>query len=377
MRNQLMPFAKYRDDVRRLLRWTWIYFLHFTGLLRWAEYKTVTSSGVVVLTLHRVLPRAAFKNTPSLKGMIVSLETFEQLGAFLKKHYDVLDLCNDQPDWCGGTRPRLAITFDDGWKDTAEIAFPLLHKYSIPATVFVCPGLAGKSFPFWPERVSHMWKVTEKDVGLRHGFVAICNEFLLHRTFWPAKDKRNVVEQLIGCIKELPKERRDLLVYKLSSLMSEDFSDSKGLAFEATMSSDETKAIERMGAQIGSHTLHHEILTQLPSDQAHSEIGESKEVIESWLGHPCRTFAYPNGNWSLGIRALIVRVGFTRAFINSPGIWTRDTDSLLIPRVNIWEGSLTNASNNFSPIVFQYSTFWKAYRAERKRRRIVGSQATT
>ncbi len=44
----------------------------------------------------------------------------------------------------GRARPAVAITFDDGYVDNYECAFPLLHERSLPATFFVTAGLLDK-----------------------------------------------------------------------------------------------------------------------------------------------------------------------------------------------------------------------------------------
>ncbi len=56
-------------------------------------------------------------------------------------------------DWIGqGTppsRPSFAVTFDDGWADNYEHAFPVLRELNIPATIFLATGAVEDRTPFW------------------------------------------------------------------------------------------------------------------------------------------------------------------------------------------------------------------------------------
>ena len=113
----------------------------------------------------------------------------------------------------------------------------------------------------------------------------------------------------------------------------------------------------------GSHTLSHVILTRVLERQAQREIANSKWVIERKLRRPCRLFANPNSDWSYAVREMVAQAGYELAFAGGPGVWERDTDPLLIPRVNLWEGSVTSRSGAFSRIALEYTTFWKAHRA--------------
>jgi peptidoglycan/xylan/chitin deacetylase (PgdA/CDA1 family) len=104
----------------------------------------------------------------------------------------------------------------------------------------------------------------------------------------------------------------------------------------------------------------------LRAEEVKCELAESKRAIEERLGSPCLHFAYPNGSWSAPVREQVVQQGYSQAFVNSPGVWTAETDPWLIPRVNLWEGSLLGITGKFSPVVFQYTAFWRSYRATRR-----------
>lgn len=354
---------------RTILRWLWIYFLHYSGLLGWVRRKIAASSGVVVITLHRVLPDPEFNSTLSPAGMVIRRKTFEQLLIFLKKNCILLPLVEGGPDWQGkSSRPRVAITFDDGWKDTAEIASPLLNKYDIPAAVFVCPGLAGSGLPFWPEQITRAWRSAAENKDVSGELALTCSSLLPEYTTFPINDEGSGLDKIIGTLKELPPEKRSALVRRLSVLTADSSCAPEASQLDATMTWQETTALEKCGIQIGSHTQHHEILTRLTLDHARREIADSKLAIESHLGRPCSMFAYPNGSWSLEVRELVSREGFQRAFVNSPGIWTSHTHPMAIPRVNIWEGSLIDLTNAFSSLAFQYTVFWRSYRAGSRER---------
>jgi peptidoglycan/xylan/chitin deacetylase (PgdA/CDA1 family) len=133
------------------------------------------------------------------------------------------------------------------------------------------------------------------------------------------------------------------------------------------MTWQDASALSVNGNSIGSHTFSHEILTGLALNEAREEINKSKSAIEAKLGGECKMFAYPNGSWSAEVRNLVAQVRYTQAFINHPGIWKPETDPWVIPRVNVWEGSLTSSNGCFSAPVFQYAVFWRAYRESLRR----------
>ena len=60
------------------------------------------------------------------------------------------------------------------------------------------------------------------------------------------------------------------------------------------------------------------------------------------------------------MRDLVAQAGYKFAFLNDPGVWTRDCDPFLVPRVNICEYHLVDAKGEFSPLIFDYAVVWSA-----------------
>jgi peptidoglycan/xylan/chitin deacetylase (PgdA/CDA1 family) len=85
----------------------------------------------VVLCYHSVRPHTLMKYS-------THSDLFEQHLAWLVEHCEVVGFESVlQP---GGVRPRVCLTFDDGYVDNLEHALPLLQRYGLKATFFITTG---------------------------------------------------------------------------------------------------------------------------------------------------------------------------------------------------------------------------------------------
>jgi peptidoglycan/xylan/chitin deacetylase (PgdA/CDA1 family) len=107
-----------------------------TGLasacLPWAALASVLSPGVRVLMYHRVLPSGSFDQ------LTVTPERFAEQMQWLAQSCEVVSLDAAVSGLGQSTdRPRVAITFDDGYRDNLLHALPVLQRLQLPATIFV------------------------------------------------------------------------------------------------------------------------------------------------------------------------------------------------------------------------------------------------
>ena len=74
---------------------------------------------------------------------------------------------------------------------------------------------------------------------------------------------------------------------------------------------DEIRALQRMGMEIGSHTLSHRLLTGRSAEEVRYELRESKARLENIGGVPVVAFSYPEGAFTPAACAALAETGYT------------------------------------------------------------------
>lgn len=90
-----------------------------------------------------------------------------------------------------------------------------------------------------------------------------------------------------------------------------------GLKQLANLTWPEVKEMQKLGHDIGSHSVSHPDFGVLDPDQARVEMAESKKILEDQLGQQARFFAFPYGgrtNFTLEQNAIVRDVGYDAAY---------------------------------------------------------------
>ncbi|MDD5045002.1 MAG: polysaccharide deacetylase family protein [Candidatus Omnitrophica bacterium] len=123
--------------LRRILK-SIILFIAATALI-------LLSIFTFIYTWHYVPPIVMYHSigvaNPGQDMLTVSMAAFERQMCFLKKHrYNVISLDELARMIKEKKRPpfkTIVLTFDDGYKDNYTLAYPILKKYNLKATIFV------------------------------------------------------------------------------------------------------------------------------------------------------------------------------------------------------------------------------------------------
>jgi peptidoglycan/xylan/chitin deacetylase (PgdA/CDA1 family) len=207
----------------------------------------------------------------------------------------------------------VAVTFDDGYADNLYAAKPILEKYDIPATVFMCTGYIGKEF--WWDELEHLVLSSRADpcaLRLRVGRV--------HFTWDPAQGNSEM-DNL-----QVHRKFHRALYHFLLSLDVEDQNhamrlirswsevSSPGVSTPRALSEAELLRLVDGGLiELGAHTRHHPMLPQLSCERQKEEIRSSKRDLEVLVGKKIAGFSYPNGRATVDAKRLVQELGFTYA----------------------------------------------------------------
>jgi len=112
-----------------------------------------------------------------------------------------------------------------------------------------------------------------------------------------------------------------------------DWETRDGEAEERLMDAEQVKEWLAVGNEIGSHTLTHPHLTQLPTGRAREEIQASRKRLEDEFQLPIQHFCYPFGDFNESIADLVREAGYVSACSTHTGMNTSATDPYRLERI--------------------------------------------
>ena len=287
-----------------------------------------------ILTLHHVRPqrRGAFQPNRLLE---VTPDFLNSVIRRLKRsRLDIVSLDEMyrrlvQRDF---KRRFVCITFDDGYRDLLQYAWPILKKNKVPFALYVPTG--------FPDRIGELWWVALERVIAKNDRIGLYVDGRDQRfDCATTEEKRGIYEQLYWWLRSRPTE--DELREAIRDLSARYGVDLSALCDELCMTWEDIAELSRDPlVTIGAHTVNHPMLKKTSDRVARSEMEMSRAVIESAIGVRAEHFAYPVGDpTSAGTRefALAAELGFKTAVTTQPGVLFREHRHHLtaLPRISL------------------------------------------
>jgi len=277
-----------------------------------------------ILVYHRVGKNVG----PFTPGVPVA--AFERQMRYVSTHFRVLsltDLVNAAQQGAVPSR-AIAITFDDGYEEMYTHVAPILRRYQVPITVYLATSFMHEGQPMWNDRLGIAIRDTERSMI----------EGLPQAGPLPLKtgsERLRALHQALDVLKRRePSERDELTAGIIRALGVRTDGGPRMLRWQ------QVEDLATQGIEFGAHTVHHPILTAIPTGTAEREIVESKSEIENRLQKAVHHFAYPNGtkrDFNDTIKALVKKAGYSSAVSMIFGTNTFATDRYAWRRGGSWE----------------------------------------
>ncbi len=300
----------------------------------------------LVLGYHRVVPHPA-GTARWLPGMAVSRDMLERHLDWLGRTHRFVSLDELGEKIAAGDpfqKQVAAVTFDDGYADVYENAFPLLRRKGIPAAVFVVTDLVGTAALPLHDR---LYLVLRRLLARREGGCGRLRSFL---------DAQGIPSASWQPVSADPHRALVFLLRRLAQGgllgLAEGLEREVGVDPEARrelrpVTWSMLRAMQEGGFTVGSHTRSHALLTNESNEDVRDEAAGSRTTLEQRLGRPVEHFAYPDGRCDARAIAAVVDAGYRFAYTTCSHE-DPSRPQLTIPRRLLWEGSCLDHHHRFS-----------------------------
>jgi peptidoglycan/xylan/chitin deacetylase (PgdA/CDA1 family) len=283
---------------------------------------------IKVFLFHRVSP------VRDLLWNAMTPKLFEQIIIHLNKEYEVVPL---EKMLLGAYQPHTkknlcAITFDDGYKDFINYAFPILQKHKAPSSMYVVTDCVDNDLPPWTFIINYLF------INTSHLTLDIASKALppaLRNTTWrDLKERIKYAKKISPFLKQLINVERRLIYEQIIN----EFND-VDMPANMMMGWNDIREINRYGCEIGSHSVSHPLLAKKTNAvEINRELSESAKKIETEVGKFPITISYPFGSYNDIIKKLAQDLGYKIGLtVNTHPYESNKQNLFEVPRIELYD----------------------------------------
>ena len=241
--------------------------------------------------------------------------TGEQLSeqiSYLKRHVSLVTL-EEALAFVDGAiheqtrRCRVLMTFDDGYLDNYEVAFPVLRSHGVQGVFFLVTSMVGSCCVPWWDHIAYLMKTArQRRFSLRYPDDLVID-----------LDENGMTESLRNVLRLYKRPENTDPEQFIGELRAAAKGEDLPGTLRRFLNWGEAREMIDGGMEIGSHTHSHHVLSQLEPQGQRYELAQSRAILREQLGIEIATLAYPVGNttsFSDQTQELAREAGYRAAF---------------------------------------------------------------
>ncbi|MFM2422533.1 MAG: hypothetical protein RL291_1063 [Pseudomonadota bacterium] len=305
--------------------------MHYSGAGAFAS--RWTRGAGAIFTLHQVCPEPPDAFAPNRILKITPQFLDRVVRMVIEAGFDVLSLDEVHFRLTEGTlsRPFVAFTLDDGYRDNLEFAYPIFRRYGVPFAVYVPTEYPDGHGDLW-------WHALERAMSGRSHMAIRMDGSVRQFKLRTPREKDTAFHEIYWWLRSIDEREARRIVGELAHGAG---LESEALCRKMIMTWDEVRRLASDPlATIGAHTRRHFALAKLPLAEAQEEMAESIKRLERELQRPIKHFSYPFGDvTSAGPREfqLARELGLRTAVTTRKGVidFAHRTQLTALPRISI------------------------------------------
>jgi peptidoglycan/xylan/chitin deacetylase (PgdA/CDA1 family) len=217
---------------------------------------------------------------------------FERQVDYLARHFNVMRMDQVLEAITGnpaGLSNAVVITVDDGYLDFYEIAFPVLRKAGLPATLFLTTRFVDGGIWLWPDQVRYILQHSEYVEPLAiPGFEQQGRRLLdqaLRDTLW---------ERIVNYLLSIEDSSKQAWLQAFTAQQKIQLPATPCAGYRS-VNWEQVREMAAANIEMGAHTRTHPSLGRISEARLQDEVQGSVDDIARQTGRRPKSFCFPNG----------------------------------------------------------------------------------
>lgn len=304
-------------------------------------FSALSENNKLILVYHGVVDQP---NHQVSLGPIAEKQ-FEEHLKYYQKNFDVVSQSEIFKMYRDDYKPKkktIALTFDDGYENNIQRAFPLLKKYNFPATFFIISQcIEDENRLTWYDTID----LIKPDLKYAQVDVSQFNHA-------PLKS----IAELKELIKTLNIEKRNALYQEIRKQTKvEDYLPKYPREYWKLMNQKQLKELSDSGLiEIAAHSHNHPNLGSINIEDAKKEVTQCKQLLENVIQKEVESLAFPDGSYTDEVKKVCRDAGYKNLLAVDYRLSSDKDDKSILPRCCImstttFESNMIHVNRDFKP----------------------------